>query len=257
MKHEITIRNCTLGSGYVKICIPIVAKNQEEVVKQCELAMQLPCDVLEIRLDYFENMNMDDMKATFKKMKEITHDKIILATFRSLEEGGQRSCSNEEYEALYSLLIYENGCDMIDLEYSKGLSSISKLHSIAQQNGVFTIISSHDFKETKSSIILQEQLQKMADLGMDMVKLAVMPKQEEDVRRLMDVAKLMSGCIAQPLIVLAMDELGKRTRIECEDFASCMSFAVADKASAPGQMGCREVRLLLDEFHVMKVHSKS
>ena len=257
MKQKVKVRNCTFDDRNVKICVPIVAQDMNDALIQCQKANLLPCDVIEIRMDYFLHLDDPYLQETFQQIRGTISDKVLLATFRSIEEGGSKVCDDHSYEHIYTFLMEQQLCDMIDLEFSKKDVLLQRLQKLAKEHNVVTILSSHDFEKTKSSSALMQQILDMADTPMDIIKLAVMPKSEEDVVRFMDVASTMDKKLSQPMIMMAMDELGKRTRIECESFGSCLTFASADKTSAPGQMPCKEVRKLLDEYHVMKMHSDS
>ena len=53
MKQVVTVRNLTIGEGVPKICVPIVATTEEEIMKKAEEIMQYPADLIEWRADYF------------------------------------------------------------------------------------------------------------------------------------------------------------------------------------------------------------
>ena len=44
--------NVVLGDGIPKICVPIVAKNEEQVLTQARQISALPADLVEWRLDW-------------------------------------------------------------------------------------------------------------------------------------------------------------------------------------------------------------
>ena len=55
MKQVVTVRNLTIGEGMPKICVPIVASTEAEIIAKAEEIMQYPADLIEWRADYFED----------------------------------------------------------------------------------------------------------------------------------------------------------------------------------------------------------
>ena len=47
MKQVVTVRNLTIGEGMPKICVPIVATTEAEIIKKAEEIMQYPADLIE------------------------------------------------------------------------------------------------------------------------------------------------------------------------------------------------------------------
>ena len=48
------IGNIVLGQGLPKICIPLVARDEEGINRELYLMVGLDFDIVELRLDYFE-----------------------------------------------------------------------------------------------------------------------------------------------------------------------------------------------------------
>lgn len=247
MKKLICVGNIVLGDGTVHICVPVVASDIEEIERQCSLMKHLPCELVEIRMDFFTSLEEADLREVFHRIRDILSDKVLLATFRSLEEGGNKPLFDEAYERLYTVLIEHHLCDMIDLEASRPLHLTDALQKKAEKQGIHTILSSHDFQGTAPREVLIARLLQMAERKADIVKLAVMPHTEEDVFCLMDAVRCIHAKISQPVIAMAMGDIGRRSRIEAASFGSCVTFACAEKTSAPGQIPCAEMRCLLDE----------
>ena len=65
MKQVVTVRNLTIGEGMPKICVPIVATTEAEIIAKAEEIMNYPADLIEWRADYFE----DAYKLSFKHFK--------------------------------------------------------------------------------------------------------------------------------------------------------------------------------------------
>lgn len=78
--------------------------------------------------------------------------------------------------------------------------------------------------------------------GADILKLAVMPREEADVERLRMAGREASVRTGHPVIAIAMGELGKRSRTQAERFGSAVTFGCLGRASAPGQVPWRSWR---------------
>ena len=55
MKQVVTVRNLTIGEGMPKICVPIIASTEAEILAKAEEIMNYPADLIEWRADYFED----------------------------------------------------------------------------------------------------------------------------------------------------------------------------------------------------------
>lgn len=249
MKQIIQVKHFVLGKGMVKICVPIVANNIAQLKQQCFKIKELPCELVEIRIDYFSSIASPNIKKAFKITRDMLPDKAIIATFRSLKEGGEKACDDISYHKIYEVLLKEQLCDVIDLEASRPIDITNSLQEIARRQHIYTILSSHNFVSTPSFEKLLLLMDTMAKRNPDIIKVAVMPNRKDDVRVLMEATNVMNERLLQPLITMAMGELGQISRSKGECFGSCMTFASAEKASAPGQIPCREIKKLLEEVH--------
>ena len=55
MNHNtVKIRSLPLGDGIPKICIPITAATKEEMKQQTQRILAGPCDLVEWRVDFFQ-----------------------------------------------------------------------------------------------------------------------------------------------------------------------------------------------------------
>src|SRR5262249_44731221 len=74
------------------------------------------------------------------------------------------------------------------------------------------------------------------ELGGDVAKVAVMPRDRMDVLTLLAATAEADATTKIPLISMSMGPLGAVTRMIGGAFGSSLSFAVGEAASAPGQM---------------------
>ena len=82
----------------------------------------------------------------------------------------------------------------------------------------------------------------MAQLGADVPKLACMPHSASDVLTLLTATAEMNKEIANPLITMAMGDIGKVTRVAGQVFGSSLSFGAVGQTSAPGQLSIEDLR---------------
>ena len=114
---------------------------------------------------------------------------------------------------------------------------MSDLINFIHESNVNVIASNHDFAKTPSKESMIQILCKMQDMKADILKLAVMPQNSDDVLRLMEATKEMVKHHAkQPVVTISMSDLGRITRVSGEEFGSCMTFGAGRDASAPGQI---------------------
>ena len=84
----------------------------------------------------------------------------------------------------------------------------------------------------------------MQECGADIVKIAVMPQSKKDVLTLLLATEEMVREHAKcPVVTMSMSEVGVVSRI-CGE-----AFGAVKKASAPGQLGAEELRMVLKILH--------
>lgn len=90
----------------------------------------------------------------------------------------------------------------------------------------------------------------MQKAGADLLKLAAMPRDPGDVLTLLAATWQMKECYArQPVITMSMGGTGVISRLAGEIFGSALTFGAAGRASAPGQVGAKELREVLKLLH--------
>lgn len=110
-------------------------------------------------------------------------------------------------------------------------------------------MSNHDFDKTPPKEEIVSRLVKMQEYGADITKIAVMPNTEEDVLILLDGSlEMKKGKADRPFIAISMGSLGMISRISGELFGSCMTFAAAGNASAPGQLNAEYMKVFLNRL---------
>ncbi|CAM3119515.1 type I 3-dehydroquinate dehydratase [Sporolactobacillus spathodeae] len=245
------IKHVSIGEGIPKIIIPLVGQTRDRIMQELASALDLQPDAIEWRLDAFQNSN--DFAAV-QEMMALLHerlaDKLLIVTFRSKDEGGEKEISKADYVALNKWIIHTNQADFIDVEWSAGEKIVQELVASAKANAVRVIMSSHDFNGTPDKSELVARLRQMQTYGADIPKIAVMPRCQADVLTLLEATEEMNRKYAdRPMITMAMGGLGAISRLCGEVFGSAMTFGVGQTASAPGQIPVKELRQALAVIH--------
>lgn len=247
----VEVRNVKIGEGLPKICVPIVGKTKEEILKEAATFDQIPLDLVEWRVDWFDGvMDQDQVLDTAKALREVLKEIPVLFTFRTSNEGGEKAISVEDYVALNKVIAASSYVDLIDVEAFTGEEAVRDMIEAAHACGVKVVASNHDFHKTPSKEELVRRLSYMQELGADIPKIAVMPQDKKDVLTLLAATEEMNREHDEtPIITMSMSAAGVISRICGECFGSALTFGAASKASAPGQMGVADLRQVLELLH--------
>ena len=104
---------------------------------------------------------------------------------------------------------------------------------------------------TPSREVIVNRLIQMKEFLADVPKIAVMPHTTGDVLTLLEAtAEVKALYPSDPIITMAMGELGVVTRTAGALFGNAMTFASAGKASAPGQIDVHALKRILNTIDV-------
>lgn len=249
MTKPIRIKGLEIGSGLPKVCVPLTKMSQEALFEEAKAAGAANPDLVEWRGDFYEELLVKEkLEETLKGISEILGNVPLLFTVRTAAEGGRADLLAEEYEQV-NLNAAESGyADLVDVEvFSVGTAAlIEKL----QKTGVKVIASSHDFEKTDDRETLLKRFQEMDTTGADILKMAVMPKEFDDVAAIMQVtSEMVNQHTEKPVISMSMGSVGAISRIAGENFGSAVTFATVGAASAPGQFPIMELRAMMQTLH--------
>lgn len=238
------VRNLEIGSGIPKICVPIVEKTLDEIIKSAKNIKKEQIDLVEWRVDWFEYI--DDIEKTIevlKKLRNVLEDTPILFTFRTSKEGGEKEISEEEYVKLNNEVSKTGLIDLVDVEVFTGNVYVREIVKNAHDNRVKVVGSNHDFDKTPSKNEIVNRLKKMQELEVDIPKIAVMPNSRKDVLTLLSATEEMySNYADRPIVTISMAGLGAVSRLSGQIFGSSITFGALGKASAPGQVKIEDLR---------------
>lgn len=246
----IKVGDIKIGVGKPKICVPIAAVTLEQAVEQAEyMAKNLRHDVdfAEFRIDYLKDAKkLKFLGEILKEVKRALNNIPVLCTFRTLKEGGEIMVSDHEYEEILLECIESKAIDLIDVEIFRGVELFQNIVSEAHKQNIYVIGSNHDFSKTPAKDEMVSRLMMIEREGADIAKLAVMPKDREDVLALLNACSIARTCMDIPLIAISMGKLGMISRLSGELFGSCITFGAGTKASAPGQIAAGKLREILE-----------
>ena len=250
MKRIIKINNTTIGSGKPKICVPIVGRCNEDILNQIRSLRGKSYDMIEWRMDYYEDVfDSDKVKTIVESIRREIQDTILLCTFRTKAEGGEKAIDNDRYIELYKTVIDTKVIDFIDIELFIGEEVVKTLVEYAHNNNTYVIMSNHDFYKTPPKEEIIDRLITMQKLGADIPKIAVMPIETKDVLTLLTATEEMNRKYAdRPIITMSMSSLGVISRISGETFGSCITFGAGEQSSAPGQIEVDTLSYILDNI---------
>ena len=245
----ILLRGRPLAEGRLPaVCAPLVARTQTDLIAETRVVAAKGPDLLEWRVDFFEGIaDTAQVLEAARALKDAAGGIPVLFTRRSTFEGGQ-SIPLEEAEvvALYEAVIASGTMDLVDYEMARDPAHIAAVRTLARQQGVGLVLSFHDFGATPADETLAAKFALAESLGADVAKLAVMPRDMQDVHRLLGATLAASREHGIPVVSMAMGGLGAVTRVAGGVYGSALTFAVGAAPSAPGQMPIADVRSALE-----------
>ena len=232
----IYIGTVPLDNQIPKICVPLVGQTIDALQEECRYLQDKPYDVVEFRVDFFRGVTQDGMMmAALQAVRQVLPHSPLLCTFRTKAEGGEAAISDCDYAALLTQAVQE---------------CMEPVIRLAKEKGVTIVMSSHDFQKTPPFEEIVQRLLGMKQQGADAAKLACMPQCARDVLTLLQATEHVKTLYPdEPLITMAMGQLGVISRISGEVFGSAMTFGAAKKASAPGQLDIATLRDMLQVLH--------
>lgn len=244
---SLTVKNVEFGGPTPLVCVPLVARDLASLLEQARVAYTLSPDVVEWRVDSFEDLSNEAVRAAARELRSVLESVPIIFTLRAQEEGGATPLAPEVRSATIHDLLRTRLVDLVDIELFNGPRFIEPIANVAHGHGVTVILSYHDFKATPSVEFLVSKIAEMVRQGADIAKVACMPQEPGDVLRLLQATLIARQTFpSMPLITMSMGKLGVVSRVAGGLFGSDLSFAVGQVASAPGQVPIAELRTMID-----------
>ena len=83
--RQVVVNDLVFGNGRMKICVPVCEKTTEAVLDAVKEVKTTPADLIEWRIDYFD----EDMFAAAPEIFKTAAPLPVLCTFRTKAEGGE------------------------------------------------------------------------------------------------------------------------------------------------------------------------
>ena len=224
-----------------KICIALGFANPGELLQHARAEADAGERFLEFRLDYLPQPESGTaiIRDFLKQFPECS----ILATCRRHQNHGRFNGSIEEQIKILEAAVAA-GARAVDIEIESAESAYQRMEAL--RNGCHLIISYHNFEGTPP---MEAVLRRMSKFPAYAYKLVTTPKKPSDSQRVLALAK---GRNRDPLVLLAMGEMGFPTRVLSPALGSLYTYAAPSSAegTAVGQVNARQLRTLyrIDKF---------
>ena len=246
--NPIRLNGQPIGNGaFPAIITPLVGRTPADLMGELDAILPKKPDLLEWRIDFFEGIaDIDLAIETARRIKRAAGSVPVLLTRRNTTEGGQPIPIQEPaVVAMYSRACEARCIDLIDCELSNAKEHLNELRAVSAANGVAMIMSYHNFERTPDIDTLLGRFLEAERLGADIAKVAVMPRDPQDVLTLLAATWRASQATRIPLISMSMGGIGSPSRIMGWLYGSAATFAVGKSSSAPGQIAIDDLRATL------------
>lgn len=246
-ENKVTVRGKVIGGPDPLVCLPMVAGEKSELLAQAGELMPLAPDLLEWRIDGFDAV--EDSTAcldALADLKAAMGQTPLIFTCRIDAEGGFREIPRDKRLKLIIAALKSGGVDLVDIEMCNDPDFVAAVRQTAADSGARLILSYHNFEETPEEAFILDKLAQAQEMGADVAKVAVMPRDYGDVLALLNATwKARSGKVRIPLVTLAMGPEGGITRLAGGLFGSDITFAAGKTISAPGQLPIGDLRQVM------------
>lgn len=244
----IAIKGQPVAGGVLPAIItPLVGATRDEILDEVAAIVAKAPDLLEWRIDFFRAIG--DIPAvidTAWAIRDAAPGIPLLLTRRHEREGGHRlAVAEAQVVAMYMAACQARCVDLIDFELANDAEDLRRLREVSAANGVAMIMSYHNFERTPDAATLDGKFAAAERFGADVAKVAVMPRDAQDVLALLAASDRARQTIGIPLISMSMAAVGSLSRIIGWVYGSAATFAVGKSTSAPGQIDIDELRSAL------------
>jgi len=190
-------------------------------------------DIVEFRLDSLLTQ-LTEVKNTLLKLKNSQIQTLITA--RCATEGGQSTLdASQRSQLLMGLAPLAN---FVDIELVN-LEEMSEAANYVKEMGAILVASHHNFKETPSSEVMKDVINKAIDQGADIAKIAVFHNSVEDIFRCADIVQNHSSIAVS---IMGMGPLAPASRLLYAQLGSILNYGyLGNKSTAPGQWHAKQL----------------
>lgn len=219
------------------ICVAIPVKDLNELSGVLEELEELDVDLIELRLDYLNELDLEELKPIIKSVNT-----PLILTLRKRSEGGFFEKDEKiRVEILKDLISLQPA--FIDLEYDS--LNLDELIQYARIKEVRSIISFHDFKITPSFEESKQIIKKLSEHEADIIKYITTANEFQD--NLIPI-NLINEFKGKNIVSFCMGADGIFSRIFSILFGGFFTFASLEEKTAPGQISVEEMQDILTRF---------
>jgi 3-dehydroquinate dehydratase/shikimate dehydrogenase len=227
-----------------KLAVPIAARNIDQAGTQIKSARAAEADIIELRTDYLENLNVDLLKRLIAEVKNTSDKKLpIIVTCRDKQQGGAIDYPHKLRVDILAAAL-KAGVEFIDFEYENFISieGQEKIRlALSQSSRGRLILSTHNF-ETKFDNIGKLYRKILNVCPVAIPKLIYVANHINDCFEAFDLLHQTSA----ERIIFCMGEGGLISRILAKKLGCFLTFASIDElnATAPGQLTINDLKQL-------------
>lgn len=245
-RNPVQVRAVGFGSDRTVVIAPLLAADLDGLRAAVGELVAAPVDVIEWRADHLLAADgTADLERAVGIAREAAGERPLLVTLRTLREGGELDLAPDAALAVQRRLLATGEIDLLDVEVFADPATAPIAIAAAREAGARVIGSRHHVDVTPPPARMSATLREMAEVGVDIAKLAVMPRTPADVLSLLQVTREASDELRIPVITMSMGALGTISRLAGPVTGSAATFASVGADSAPGQLPLELVREIL------------
>lgn len=201
-----------------KPCFSILESDKKAFLRKvAEVGKEKRC-LIELRLDYLFNagMTIDEVLLLIAKAKTVCGGKKLIATIRTLSEGGYVDLSKEKYFFYIKMLYLKTKVHAIDVEYKYYKIDRKYYDSLFAKKKKDIIISMHFFNRVFSEGEYRKMFKEMSESKGNIVKFAIKTFTKEDLFMYLKTARKARELFRnnrKKVVFIAMGDIGRISRI--------------------------------------------
>jgi len=241
-------RGRKLGGDTPLLCAPLVGRTRARLLAEATRVLKQKPDLVEWRADFFDAIgDAGAVVEAARALRDVVGKRPVVFTCRAESGGGERiALGREAVVALYDAVAASGLVDFVDFELDNDPAHVRRVRESTRRHDVRLILSYHNLAYTPGLEYLIDRVLEAERLGADVAMLQVMPTRRRDVLTLLSATEQADERARIPVISMAVGPLGAASRLVGGLFGSWLSFAVAESASAPGQIPIGDLVAVFD-----------
>ena len=241
-------RGRKLGGDTPLLCAPLVGRTRARLLAEATRVLKQKPDLVEWRVDFFDAIgDTGAVVEAARALRDVVGKRPVVFTCRAESGGGERiALDREAIVALYDAVAASGLVDFVDFELDNDPAHVRRVRESTRRHDVRLILSYHNLAYTPGLDFLIDRVLEAERLGADVAMLQVMPTRRRDVLTLLSATEQADERARIPVISMAVGPLGAASRLVGGLFGSWLSFAVAESASAPGQIPLGDLVAVFD-----------